>query len=165
MWLRSEVGVGSTFGFSLPAPARVEGEAASPRDQGAVRAVVVIEDDRRSADLLSAYLSGVDLHVISTGDGQAGLEAIRRARPVAVLLDIRLPGVDGWAVLRTLKSDPDTADIPVVVVSIVDERSRGVAMGAAAYLVKPVSRHDVLEALRAAGVEIGAQRETEVEQR
>jgi CheY-like chemotaxis protein len=167
LWLRSEVGLGSTCGFSLPAPARVEGDPRSPRDHEAVRDIVVIEDDRRSAELLSAYLSGLDLHVVSTGDGQSGLEAVRRTRPVAVLLDIRLPGVDGWAVLRTLKSDADTADIPVVVVSIVDERSRGVAMGAAAYLVKPVSRHDVLEALRTAGVEVGpdAQRGTEVEQR
>ena len=63
-------------------------------------------------------------------------------RPDAVLLDIRLPGIDGWAVLEALKADPETRDIPVIVVSIVDERARGVALGAAAYLVKPVSRDD-----------------------
>jgi DNA-binding response OmpR family regulator len=68
-----------------------------------------------------------------------------------VLLDIRLPGIDGWAVLQELKSGADTKDIPVIVVSIVDERPRGAAMGAAAYLVKPVSRDDLLAALAAIG--------------
>ena len=72
--------------------------------------------------------------------------------PRAVLLDIRLPGVDGWAVLRELKSEADTKDIPVIVVSIVDERSRGATMGAAAYMVKPVSRDDLLAALAAVGI-------------
>jgi CheY-like chemotaxis protein len=164
MWLRSEVGVGSTFGFSLPDTTRSP-EPRPAQDDVAARDVVVIEDDRRSADLLSAYLSGVDLRVTATGDGQSGLDAVRRLRPAAVLLDIRLPGVDGWSVLRALKSDRGTRNIPVVVVSIVDERSRGVAMGAASYLVKPVSRRDVLEALRTAGLEVhlsGQPRETEV---
>ena len=71
-----------------------------------------------------------------------------------MLLDIRLPGIDGWAVLQELKSEPDTKDIPVIVVSIVDERSRGAALGAAAYLVKPVSRDDLLEALAAVGLPV-----------
>ena len=69
-----------------------------------------------------------------------------------MLLDIRLPGVDGWAVLQELKSEADTKDIPVIVVSIVDERSRGAAMGAAAYMVQPVSRDDLLAALAAVGI-------------
>ena len=80
-------------------------------------------------------------------DGPSGLEAVRRVHPAVVLLDIRLPGIDGWAVLEALKADPDTRDIPVVVVSIVDERARGVALGAAAYLVKPISRDDLRAAL------------------
>ncbi len=57
-----------------------------------------------------------------------------------MLLDIRLPGIDGWAVLQALQADPETRGIPVIVVSIVDERARGVAMGAAGYLVKPIGR-------------------------
>jgi CheY-like chemotaxis protein len=103
-------------------------------------------------DLLTAYLSSVASHVTPARDGQSGLEAVRRGHPAAVLLDIRLPGIDGWAVLQALKADPETRDIPVIVVSIVDERSRGVALGAAAYLVKPVSRDELLDALAAAGV-------------
>jgi CheY-like chemotaxis protein len=150
MWLQSEVGVGSTFGFSLPSR-----QSARPGDttgEGVVAGdVVVIEDDRPSLDLFSAYLSGAELRVTAARDGASGLEAVRRVRPDAVLLDIRLPGVDGWSVLQTLKDDPDTRDIPVIVVSIVDERARGVALGAAEYLVKPVGRESLLEALAAVG--------------
>ena len=72
---------------------------------------------------------------------------MRRVRPDVVLLDIRLPGIDGWAVLEALKADPATRGIPIIVVSIVDERARGVALGAAAYLVKPISRDDLRAAM------------------
>ena len=151
MWLTSEVGVGSTFGFFLPA-----GDTEAAGQPGVVvlaqaDEVVVIEDDRPSLDLLTAYLAGAALQVTTARDGQSGLEAVRRVRPAAVLLDIRLPGIDGWSVLQALKDEPDTRSIPVIVVSIVDERARGVAMGAAAYLVKPVTRDDLLGALVAVG--------------
>jgi CheY-like chemotaxis protein len=153
MWLLSEVGVGSTFGFSIPmrrASANIEHEGEVP----AAASIVVIEDDRASSDLLTAYLSGAALRVATARDGQSGIDAVRRERPSGVLLDIRLPGVDGWAVLEALKSDVETKDIPVIVVSIVDERSRGAALGAAAYLVKPVSREDLVEALAAVGISV-----------
>ena len=152
MWLESEVGVGSTFAFSIPAR---EVAASAIRDGDRAQQtgeVVVVEDDRASLDLFTAYLSGADLEVTTARDGQSGLEAVRRVRPAAVLLDIRLPGIDGWAVLKALKADPETEGIPVIVVSIVDERPRGAALGAAAYLVKPVSRDDLLSALSAVGV-------------
>ena len=149
MWLDSEVGVGSTFGFTLPA--RVSETAATTDAGEPLGNVVVIEDDRPSLALLSAYLTGAALTVTEARDGQSGLDAVRRARPVAVLLDIRLPGIDGWTVLQALKSDPETRDVPVIVVSIVDERARGAARGAAGYLVKPVSRGALLNALTAVG--------------
>ena len=69
-------------------------------------------------------------------------------RPAAVVLDILLPGIDGWAVLDALRSDETTRDVPVIIVSILDEKSRGLAMGAVGYLTKPVSRDDLIEALR-----------------
>ncbi|MFI5694378.1 GAF domain-containing protein [Kribbella sp. NPDC051586] len=147
IWLDSEVGVGSTFGFSLRT--RENGNRSGPaRSLGDV---VVIEDDRPSLDLITAYLSGVALKVTVAGDGQSGLDAVRRVRPAAVLLDIRLPGIDGWAVLQALKAEEATRNIPVVIVSIVDEQTRGAALGAAEYLVKPVSRDALLQALRAVG--------------
>jgi signal transduction histidine kinase/CheY-like chemotaxis protein len=155
MWLESEVGVGSTFGFSIP---RRRGRSEIQRDgeTQTSASIVVIEDDRASADLLTAYLSGAALRVTTTRDGQSGLDAVRRDKPSAVLLDIVLPGLDGWAVLEELKSAADTRDIPVIVVSIVDERLRGAALGAAAYLVKPVSRDDLLAALTGVGIPVSA---------
>jgi signal transduction histidine kinase/FixJ family two-component response regulator len=147
MWLESEVGVGSTFGFSL----RSREIEARPDLTRTVGEVVVIEDDRPSLDLMSAYLSGAALRVTIAGDGQTGLDAVRRVRPAVVLLDIRLPGIDGWAVLQALKAEAATRDIPVIIVSIVDERVRGAALGAAEYLVKPVSRDALLQALRTVG--------------
>ena len=148
MWLDSKVGVGSTFGFSIPGRER---DGAERRDESAeaplVGQVVVIEDDRPSLELMTVYLSGMATGVIEARDGPSGLDAVRRVRPDVVLLDIRLPGIDGWAVLEALKADPATREIPVIVVSIVDERARGVALGAAAYLVKPISRDDLRAAL------------------
>jgi len=157
MWLETEVGRGSTFGFSIPA--RERQAAATSEDGGPLPVggeVVVIEDDRPSLDLFRAYLSRAALQVTTARDGQSGLAAVRRTRPDAVLLDIRLPGIDGWAVLKALKEEEETRDIPVIVVSIVDERTRGVAMGAAAYLVKPVGRDALLAALAGVGVPVPA---------
>ena len=151
MWLESEVGVGSTFGFSIPAPELEAAEVGVGGRTEQTGKVVVVEDDRASLDLLTAYLSGADLEVTTARDGPSGLAAVRRVRPTAVLLDIRLPGIDGWAVLKALKADPNTAGIPVIVVSIVEERTRGAALGAAAYLVKPLSRNDLLSALTVGG--------------
>ena len=160
MWLESEVGVGSTFGFSVRATGDEVAQDAdlAPRTVGEV---VVIEDDRPSLDLLRAYLSSVALHVTTAHDGFAGIAAVRHVRPTVVFLDLRLPGMDGWAVLEKLKADPETRDIPVVIASIVDDRARGLALGAAAYLVKPISHEALFEALSDIGV-LGAARPPEV---
>jgi CheY-like chemotaxis protein len=112
---------------------------------------VMIEDDRASLDLFSAYLEGTGISLVAARDGHEGLASVRRLRPAAVLLDIRLPGMDGWNVLTALKADDATAAIPVIVVSIVDERSRGLALGALDYLTKPVGRDELIAALRRAG--------------
>lgn len=151
MWLESAVGVGSTFGFSVRAAGD---EVTQGGDSGgpAFGDVVIIEDDRPSIDLLTAYLSGAALQVTAAHDGPAGLEAVRRIRPAVVILDLRLPGIDGWAVLQALRADPATHDIPVVIASIVDDRVRGAALGAAAYLVKPISRESLFAVLSDLGV-------------
>jgi signal transduction histidine kinase/ActR/RegA family two-component response regulator len=152
MWLTSEVGVGSTFSFAIPARSTADtADEASAYGPGQVPSVVIIDDDRPSMELLSAYLSGIAVQVSKARDGQAGLAAVRRTNPSVVLLDIRLPGIDGWEVLRLLKSDPVTAAVPVVIVSIVDEETRGAELGAAAYLVKPVGRDDLLATLTEVG--------------
>ena len=108
-------------------------------------------DDSRSVDLLTVYLESARFEVSSAHDGPSGLEATRRKKPVAVVLDIRLPRMDGWDVLAALKADPDTAAIPVVIVSVLDERMKGLSLGAADYLLKPVSREELLDALARVG--------------
>jgi signal transduction histidine kinase len=148
IWVDSDVGAGSTFGFAIPAGAAVaatdaRGDSGQP-DAG--QTVVVIDDDRRSVGLLKVYLEAVGLRMISARDGERGVDLVRRLRPAMVVLDILLPGLDGWQVLESLKADAATAAIPVIIVSILDERAKGLALGAAEYLVKPVSREELLEA-------------------
>jgi len=153
IWVDSQMGVGSTFGFAIPAgaPAAAGGDDPGRADGG--RTVVVIDDDRRSIDLLTVYAEAAGLRVVSAYDGRRGVELVKALQPAIVVLDILLPGLDGWQVLESLKADPATATIPVVVVSILDERGRGLALGAADYLVKPVSREGVLDALARCGPE------------
>jgi signal transduction histidine kinase/DNA-binding response OmpR family regulator len=158
IWVESEAGKGSTFGFALPAgseesatqpvpPAGLTSGATAQPAPGPGPTVVVVEDDRRSFDLLRVYLEAAGARVVSARDGKEGLDTVRRLNPAAVVLDILLPGVDGWEVLAQLKADPGTAAIPVVVVSMLDERGRGFALGAAEYLVKPVGKEQLLAAL------------------
>ena len=80
--------------------------------------------------------------------GQEGLRLVRELRPAALTLDIMMPDLDGWTVLAAIKGDPELAGIPVVLMSIVDQKNRGYALGAADYLVKPVDRSKLIETLR-----------------
>lgn len=151
MWLESEVGVGSTFGFAIPSgrsPLDDDGATGAPAD---APVVVLVDDDRASLDLLAAYLDGLGLHVVRARDGLAALQAVQASAPVAVVLDIRLPGMDGWQVLERMKGEASTRAVPVIIASILEERARGLALGAAEYLVKPVGRDELVDALRRAG--------------
>ncbi len=144
LWMTSELGAGSTFGFAVPVgPAGELPEGIAPDGE----TVLVVEDDPHSAELLELYLAGAGYRVAHARDGAEGLEMARRLRPRAVLLDILLPRVDGWELLARLKADPATAACPVVIVSMLDERGKGFALGASEYLVKPVGREEMLGAL------------------
>jgi signal transduction histidine kinase/CheY-like chemotaxis protein len=158
IWVESEAGRGSTFGIALPTGSVEQASTSVPQvgqgsdlptevAPGPRPTVVVVEDDRRSFDLLRVYLEAAGARVVSARDGEEGLDTVRRLSPAGVVLDILLPGIDGWEVLARLKADPATAAIPVVVVSMLDERGRGFALGAAEYLVKPVSKDQLLAAL------------------
>ena len=105
--------------------------------------MLVVEDDPVAAKLLSIYLMEAGFSVEVAADGDAGFEKAKTLQPALITVDILIPKTDGWELLTRLKADQATASIPVVVVSIVDERGRGFALGAADYLLKPVDR-DVL---------------------
>ena len=154
LWMESTVGEGSTFSFTVP---QLAGATAAPRERetalaalpepGQADTILVIEDDRRSAELLQLYLEDAGYRVAIARDGVDGLDLARRIAPTAVVLDVLLPRLNGWDVLARLKRDPDTAAIPVVVVSMLDERGAGFALGAAEYLVKPVHHEELLRAV------------------
>jgi signal transduction histidine kinase len=150
MWLDSEVGAGSTFGFSIPV-LPLAGQDVVSAGTGDIPVVVLVDDDRASLDLMSAYLDGRQIQILRATDGVAALDLIRQVLPAAVVLDMKLPRLDGWQVLAEIRAAPATSAIPVVVASVVDDRPRGLSAGADVYLRKPIDREDLVEALRSVG--------------
>ena len=148
MWLESTPGAGSTFGFSIPGVLKAE-VGSTARDD--LPAVLLVDDDRASLDLNAAYLDGSPTRVLRAKDGVEALELARKERPAAIVLEIGLPLLDGWQVLTELKSDAATATIPVVIATDIDDLSRGLALGADAYLRKPIGREELVDALRQVG--------------
>lgn len=149
--LESEVGRGSTFAFTIPFP---DGSAApGSTDEGGLDRpiVLLVDDDRASLDLMDAYLAGSGVRLERAMDGPEGLRLARELQPATIILDLRLPRLDGWTVLARLRDDPATSDVPIIIVSVVDDRPRGLALGAVEYLLKPVSRDDLLAALSRTG--------------
>jgi len=107
--------------------------------------VLVIDDDPTARELITAHLREGGFAVKTASSGIDGLKLARELRPVAITLDVLMPDVDGWTILAALKGDPTLADIPVIIVTIVDEQRRGITLGAAGYLTKPIDRHRLLK--------------------
>ena len=151
----SEFGHGSTFSISLPVHISVETTSAqNAKDKidelltdESHGIVLVIDDDLITRELLKNYLSKLGYSVAVAPDGEAGLKLAKKLRPDAILLDIKMPGMDGWRVLSILKSEPLLSDIPVIMTSIEEERNKGFALGATDYLVKPVEREPLANIL------------------
>jgi DNA-binding response OmpR family regulator len=154
--LVSELGSGSRFTASFPqadepgvvtdAVSRLEEpDTAAVAGRGAD--VLVIEDDPSAVRLLRTYLETDGYGVRVARDGPSGLAEARARPPAAIVLDILLPGTDGWEVLREFKADPALRDVPVIIVSVVDERGLGLALGAVDYFLKPVDRTALLDRL------------------
>ncbi len=146
--LRSEAGAGSRFRVRIPADgpastADVEPGGQDHSDQGA--SIVVIDDDAAGAEVVCRMLAREGHRAVPAASGEEGLELARKLRPQLILLDVLMPSVDGWSVLGRIKADPELEDIPVVMISIADNREVGLALGAADYLLKPV-KQDVLAA-------------------
>ncbi len=150
--VQSELGSGSTFSVSLPLRTPTSAEPAVDKLSGPM--VLVVEDDDNAADLIAGELRSLGLGVRRTGDGIEALAIAGKLQPVAITLDILMPSRDGWETLARLKSNPETAGIPVIVISVVDEPQRVRVLGADEYLVKPVSHERLQEALERIGIVI-----------
>jgi signal transduction histidine kinase/CheY-like chemotaxis protein len=152
-WVRVEStpGKGSTFTCTLPVrspAALVRATPDPPRAGRSAEKVLVVEDDAQAYAMISSALGSAGYLSIRARHGEEALHLAREMHPIAVTLDLVLPGLDGWEVLKTLKSDAATRDIPVVIISRVDERDLGVALGAEDYFVKPVDRGRLLDRVR-----------------
>jgi CheY-like chemotaxis protein len=109
--------------------------------------VLVIDDDPGVRDLMGRFLGKEGFRVVTASDGEEGLRRARELRPDAITVDVMMPGMDGWAVLTALKADPDVAEIPVIMLTIVDDRNLGYALGASDYLTKPIDRERLVAVL------------------
>jgi signal transduction histidine kinase/DNA-binding response OmpR family regulator len=152
----STPGVGSVFTVTLPLDVAeaTRPTLAEPLPTPLIPAaqqsntILVIDDDETARDLIKRSLSAQGFYVITAPDGSEGLRLAREIQPVAITLDVTMPGVDGWTVLGRLKEDPTTADIPVIMLTMVEERNLGFALGAADYLTKPVAWDRLTAALK-----------------
>jgi hypothetical protein len=151
----SAPGAGSTFTVRLPLvlpkverkAAIVEGAPPQPDAPADAECVLVIDDDETARALLRRHLVKAGYRVEEAEDGQTGLARARAIRPAVITLDVLMPGMDGWEVLKALKSDVQLAEIPVVMASVLDETRMGFALGASEFLTKPIDRERLVAAL------------------
>jgi DNA-binding response OmpR family regulator len=146
--VNSEVGKGSTFTIKLPLSGMdkeledgLEVEETMPSNttvQATTPLILVIDDDKHARDLLRRHLSKEGFRVMSAAGGNKGLVVAREQKPALIVLDVLMPEVDGWDILLALKGDADLQNIPVIMYTIVDNKTKGYALGATEYLIKPV---------------------------
>ncbi|MEH6405394.1 MAG: response regulator [Sneathiella sp.] len=152
--VESTPGAGSIFRVRLPCKissekAGIAVEAVVPDRQSPTggmesNTVLVIDDDPVARDILQGVLESEGYTVATAIDGAAGLKRARELRPALITLDVVMPEKDGWTLLQDLKADPELSDIPVLMVSIVDEKHKGFSLGVADYMTKPVDRKRLL---------------------
>ena len=151
----SKPGAGSTFtldlldqSFNVAAQSGGSIEAADTGSDGAALTVLVVDDDPAVHDVLTATLARKGYRVLHARDGAQALDILRKTPADVVTLDVMMPNVDGWTVLGTMKSDPALAHIPVIMLTIVDDRNLGYSLGASEYMTKPVDRDRLVALVR-----------------
>jgi len=148
IWVESEVDKGSTFTVILPLETEPQ---AAPVQEPALDPerplVLIVDDDPSALQLVQDYLSLYAYQVVGTNNPKQALELARRLHPAVVITDVMMPEVSGWEVLRQLKTDKETSNIPVIIASIIEQRTIGYYLGAADYLTKPINREGLLNAI------------------
>jgi signal transduction histidine kinase/CheY-like chemotaxis protein len=153
--VESEPGVGTTFSVRLPAERPGVPDAAAiatapvPSGQAPTRTdrILVIDDDATVRDLMRRYLSREGFDVVTAGGGREGLDVAREMHPSVITLDVFMPDMDGWSVLQAIKQDPELNGIPVIMMTISDEKQKGMTLGASGYLTKPIDRAQLAQLL------------------
>jgi signal transduction histidine kinase/ActR/RegA family two-component response regulator len=150
--VESEPGQGAIFTVRLPAQVVIETAesaqsesasevaAASSQTKAGLETILVIDDDPSVRDLMSRFLTKLDFHVVAAANGEEGIRLAKQIHPLLITLDVVMPDCDGWTVLNRLKSDSKLAEIPVIMVTVVDNEAMGLDLGASNYLIKPVDR-------------------------
>ncbi|HEV8267410.1 MAG TPA: response regulator [Thermoanaerobaculia bacterium] len=165
--VESAPGAGATFTVRLPAqvqrakksssavPRRLsavidarESEIRRGRSSGETRLVLVVDDDPVTRDLTAGIIQREGFRVVTADSGREGLELAKRLAPDVIALDVMMPEMDGWTVLAMLKADPDLSAIPVIMVTIVDDKKLGFALGAADFVTKPIGRERLAAVLK-----------------
>ena len=152
----SAEGEGSTFSMRLPV--ELETEKAPSEEKESIdlpktvapdgrRPVLVVDDDSTARDLVQRTLSRRGIPVVTAASGAEALRLAKSLNPLAMTLDVMMPGMDGWSVLEVMKADPQLAEIPVILVTMVSDQKRGYALGAVDYLTKPISPKRLLSTL------------------
>jgi len=154
-------GKGSTFTIRIPAllpgtkpqapsagtPAITGTELEALREAGPGTTVLVIDDDPEAREIIEHFLKKDGYSVATAASGEQGLRLAHEVQPAAITLDVMMPDMDGWSVLRVLKADPVLRTIPVIMLSMIDDRTRGYSLGAVDYLTKPVDREQLNKTL------------------
>jgi signal transduction histidine kinase/DNA-binding response OmpR family regulator len=154
--VESTLGEGSTFTIRLPLEVELASEQAAADEApvpvtpepGEERTVLVVDDDPNALDLLGRTLQRAGMRVVTASNGAEAVRLARSLRPAAITLDVMMPGMDGWEVLRELKGDPETRNISVIMVTMTDDRELGYALGATEFLTKPVERGQLVQLLQ-----------------
>lgn len=160
LWVESQIGHGSRFSFTLPAAAHHPAERPHPRATPAVAGqterdssrreplILIVDDEGPARELLVSYLEPEGYRTETAATAAEAIEKAKKLHPDSITLDVLMPNANGFEILLTLKGAPETADIPIIVVSIVDQQKVGFALGAADYLVKPVAKDTLLNTIR-----------------
>ncbi len=161
IWVETELGKGSCFIVRLPARVKAvshQGQENTHTHKALTNkniqpikehgVVLVVDDDHEIRTLLSEHLEKLGYHPVTAASGKDALSMVHKLKPDAITLDVMMPEMDGWTLLSQLKADPDLRHIPVIMVSIIEDKAKGYALGATDYLLKPVRREQLAVILK-----------------